>query len=146
MNLREILGTPGGTNTGLLTYILWISCCLLKKSRLKRASLPRHRPGVPARGFQKLCRTFSYVARKDYIQKFLLARKDYIQKFLFSELISRRITFQLQEIFSGNSFPENHISLIRCDSENYIEKLFGKCFLQKSHFSHEIMLSELISQ
>ena len=41
---------------------------------------------------------------------YTLARKDYIHTFLFSELISREITFQLQEIFFGNSFPEDYIS------------------------------------
>ena len=49
------------------------------------------------------------------------ATKDYIHNFLFSELISRKITFQLQEIFfcSGMNFPKITYHVFVCDSENY---------------------------
>ena len=57
-------------------------------------------------------------------------------KFLFSELISRKIPFQLQEIFSGINFPKMTYHVFACDSENYMAKLFGNSFLGKSHFSY----------
>ena len=67
----------------------------------------------------------------------LLARKDYIHNFLFSELNSRKITFQLQEnSFRKLIFPEITYHIFVCDSENYMEKLFGNYFLGKSHFSY----------
>ena len=49
-----------------------------------------------------------------------------VHQFLFSDLIPRKITFQLHKnIFSG----------VVCDSENYMEKCFGNDFLGKSPFS-----------
>ena len=62
---------------------------------------PPHKRGIsaiPARYPMKTRKRVRYPALRYYTP----ARKDYIHKFLFSELLSRKITFQLQEIFLGN--------------------------------------------
>ena len=64
---------------------------------------------------------------------YTLARNDYIHKILFSELISRKITWQLQEHFN---FPKITYQVFVCDSENCMEQLFGNYFLGRSHFSY----------
>ena len=38
--------------------------------------------------------------------------------------------------FTGINFPKITLHVFICDSENYIEKLFGNYFLGKSHFSY----------
>ena len=59
-----------------------------------------------------------------------LARKYYIHEFLFLELVSQKITFRLQEkSFSGIHFPRIAYHVFVCDSENYMERLFGNYFL-----------------
>ena len=67
---------------------------------------------------------------------YTLARKDYIHKCLLSELISRNITFQLQDLFSGINFPKITYQVFVCDLDNYMDKLFTNHFLEKSHFSY----------
>ena len=60
---------------------------------------------------------------------YTLARKYCIQNFLFSEIISREITFQLQEnIFLEFVSPKITYHVFFSDSENYMENLFGNCF------------------
>ena len=59
---------------------------------------------------------------------------------LFSELISRKITFQFQDIFRELISQKLHITEFVCDSENYMEKCFGNYFLGKSHFSYMFFL------
>ena len=65
---------------------------------------------------------------------------------LVFEFISWKVTFQLQETFSG-IFPENYITLSRlcCDSESH-GHIVWELYLGKSHFSYIKMFSELISQ
>ena len=71
-----------------------------------------------------------------------LARKYYIHKLLFSELMSRKITLQLQEnifrelISRKLHFPKITCHVFVCDSENYMEKLFVNFLLGKSHGSY----------
>ena len=50
---------------------------------------------------------------------------------------SPKTTFQLQDnILGGINFPKITYHVFVCDSENYMEKLFGNYFLGKSHFSY----------
>ena len=67
---------------------------------------------------------------------YTLARKYYIHNCLFSELISRKITFELQEIFFENEFPENYISHIRLSFRELHGKIVWESFYWKSHFSY----------
>ena len=61
----------------------------------------------------------------------LQPEKNTLHKFLCLELISRKITFQLQEnIYSGINFPKITYHVFVCDSENYMEKRFGNYFLE----------------
>ena len=55
---------------------------------------------------------------------------------MFSELISRKITFQLQKIFFRELISGKIAYHVVCDSENYMEKLFDNYSLGKSHFSY----------
>ena len=62
-------------------------------------------------------------------------RKDHIHTFLFSEIIPEIIHFSLKSYVSGIAFPKITLHVFVCDSENYMEKLFGNYFLGKSHVS-----------
>ena len=70
------------------------------------------------------------------VRPYTPARKDYIHKVLFSELISRKNTFQLQDFFSRMNFDKITYHVFVCESEKYMEKRFGNYFLGKSHFSY----------
>ena len=79
--------------------------------------------------------------------EYTLARKDYIHKFLFLELISRKITFQLQEyIFlelTSRKLHYTHSSVI----QRIIWKIVWEFISWKISFQlHETMFSELSSQ
>ena len=67
---------------------------------------------------------------------YTLARKDYIHNFLFSELISRKFTLQLQEIFFGINFLKLDITFSFVIQRITWKILFGNYFLEKSHFSY----------
>ena len=54
---------------------------------------------------------------------------------LVSELISINNTSQLHN-FSGLSFPIGTSHVFVCDSENYMENVFGDSFLGQSHLSY----------
>ena len=41
-----------------------------------------------------------------------------------------------ESYFSRVNYPKNSLHVFVCDSENYMEKLFGNYFLGKSHFSY----------
>ena len=66
-----------------------------------------------------------------FLNMYALARKYYIHNVLLLEFIPI-ITCQLQEMFffSGINFPKMSYHVFVCDSKNYMEKLFGKYFLE----------------
>ena len=79
-------------------------------SKFEVAKQKRSLQGKSNRARQKESATIS---QERTTSTYTPARKYYIHKMLFSEFISRKNTFQLQEIFFRNYFPENYISRIR---------------------------------
>ena len=49
---------------------------------------------------------------------------------------SHQMRLQACKYFSGIHFPKITLHVFVCDSENYMENLFGNYFLGKSHFNY----------
>ena len=51
--------------------------------------------------------------------------------------VPEKLHFSYIKIFWEINFPKITLDVFACDSENYVEKIFGSYFLGKSHFSYK---------
>ena len=55
---------------------------------------------------------------------------------MFSNVFPEILHFSYKKFFFGINFTKITYQVFVCDSENYMEILFGNYFLRKSHFSY----------